>query len=212
MGYKIKLLGIAEQAHGGILQRVHPALVPINSAIGAIDGVINAVGYVGDSVGPTQFSGPGAGREATASAVVADIVDIARGNAFTGALFVLTPLPPSLPAAACCRVPRAAAALMSATARSDAYVHRAGVFNQPVGDLADGATATVTDMAGRSGKFFVRLSSTSEAEAKALPGFIESVTTDGGCCAMTSGVEGELFAGVEALGDADANVIRVEEL
>ncbi|MFZ1989957.1 MAG: homoserine dehydrogenase, partial [Alphaproteobacteria bacterium] len=79
LGYRIKLLGIARQTQHGIEQRVHPALVPKGSPIARIDGVTNAVMLEGDRVGALAFEGPGAGAGATASAVAADIADIARG-------------------------------------------------------------------------------------------------------------------------------------
>lgn len=79
-GYRIKLLGVARHTSEGIEQRVHPCLVPLNSAIAAVQGVYNSVVTQGDSVGETVLEGQGAGRGPTASAVIADIVDIARGN------------------------------------------------------------------------------------------------------------------------------------
>ena len=79
-GYAIKLLGIAKKGENGIEIRVHPALVSSSHPIAKVDGVMNAVSVVGDCVGQTMFYGPGAGGDATASAVIADIVEIARGN------------------------------------------------------------------------------------------------------------------------------------
>jgi homoserine dehydrogenase len=84
LGYKIKLLGIAERgAGGGIEQRVHPTMVPKSSAIARIDGVLNAVAVEADFVGQLMLVGPGAGGDATASSVVSDIADIARGTALS---------------------------------------------------------------------------------------------------------------------------------
>ncbi len=80
LGYRIKLLGIARRTETGIEQRVHPCMVPINSSIGRVDGVFNAVVAEGDFVGRTVFEGRGAGAGPTASAVVADLVDIAAGR------------------------------------------------------------------------------------------------------------------------------------
>nr|WP_321483280.1 homoserine dehydrogenase [uncultured Cohaesibacter sp.] len=79
LGYRIKLLGVAQKTDTGIEQRVHPTMVPQDSAIAQIDGVTNAVAIEGDAIGAITLSGPGAGGDATASAVIADIVDIARG-------------------------------------------------------------------------------------------------------------------------------------
>ncbi len=79
-GYEIKLLGIAKKAERGIELRVHPTMIPKESMIAKVDGVMNAVSVVGDRVGETMYYGAGAGGDATASAVIADIVDIVRGN------------------------------------------------------------------------------------------------------------------------------------
>jgi homoserine dehydrogenase len=78
LGYRIKHLGIARQTADGVEVRVHPTLIPNNSLIAEVDGVMNAVMVKGDAVGPTLFCGAGAGDEPTASAVVADIIDVAR--------------------------------------------------------------------------------------------------------------------------------------
>ncbi len=80
LGYRIKLLGVAQRTDTGIEQRVHPTMVPKSSAIARIDGVLNAVAIDGDFVGEIVLVGPGAGGDATASSVVADIADIARGD------------------------------------------------------------------------------------------------------------------------------------
>ncbi len=79
-GYEIKLLGIAKKVEEGVEMRVHATMIPATSMIAKVDGVMNAVSVVGDRVGETLFYGPGAGGEATASAVIADIVEIVRGN------------------------------------------------------------------------------------------------------------------------------------
>jgi homoserine dehydrogenase len=80
MGYKIKLLGVAVAHDGGVEQRVHPTLIRKGSPVADTDGVFNAVVVKGDFVGDLMMEGRGAGAHPTASAVVADIVDIARGN------------------------------------------------------------------------------------------------------------------------------------
>jgi len=79
-GYEIKLLGIAKRVAKGIELRVHPTMIPSSSMIAKVEGVMNAVSVVGDMVGETMYYGAGAGGDATASAVIADIVDIVRGN------------------------------------------------------------------------------------------------------------------------------------
>ena len=81
-GYRIKLLGIATMEDGKLLQRVNPCLVPVNSPLGVIDGPCNAVQVEGDAVGRVVFEGRGAGGGPTGSAVVADIIAIARGDTF----------------------------------------------------------------------------------------------------------------------------------
>jgi len=78
LGYRIKLLGIARRADRGIELRVHPTLIPERRLIANVDGVMNAVLVKGDAVGPTLYYGAGAGADPTASAVVADIVDVVR--------------------------------------------------------------------------------------------------------------------------------------
>ena len=79
LGYTIKLLGIASQTAQGIEQRVHPCMVPADSSLGSVSGVFNAILAEGDAVGNIMFEGRGAGAGPTASSVVADIMDIARG-------------------------------------------------------------------------------------------------------------------------------------
>ena len=80
MGYKIKLLGVAVLHDEGVEQRVHPTLVPKGSPVSDTDGVFNAMVVKGDFVGDLMLEGRGAGAHPTASAVLSDIVDIARGN------------------------------------------------------------------------------------------------------------------------------------
>ena len=78
LGYRIKLLGITKRAEKGIELRVHPSLVPSKRLIANVEGAMNAVVVQGDAVGATLYYGKGAGSEPTASAVIADLVDIAR--------------------------------------------------------------------------------------------------------------------------------------
>jgi homoserine dehydrogenase len=78
MGYRIKLLGIARRREKGIELRVHPTLIPTKRLIANVEGVMNAVLVKGDAAGATLYYGPGAGASATASAVIADLVDVAR--------------------------------------------------------------------------------------------------------------------------------------
>lgn len=79
LGYRIKLLGIARRENGKVSQSVEPCLVPQDTPLGSVEGVFNAVFARGDFVGPFMAEGRGAGEGPTASAVVADLVDLARG-------------------------------------------------------------------------------------------------------------------------------------
>ena len=81
LGYRIKHLGIARDSADGVELRVNPTLVPDDSLIAQVNGAKNAVMVMGDAVGPTLYNGAGAGGEPTASAVIADIVDVARALA-----------------------------------------------------------------------------------------------------------------------------------
>ncbi len=78
LGYRLKLLGIARRTNGAVELRVHPTLIPERRLLANVDGAMNAVLVKGDAVGPTMFYGAGAGAEPTASAVVADLVDVVR--------------------------------------------------------------------------------------------------------------------------------------
>ena len=78
LGYRIKLLGIARRAPNGIELRVHPTLIPSKRLIANVEGAMNAIVVQGDAVGSTLYYGKGAGAEPTASAVVADLVDVTR--------------------------------------------------------------------------------------------------------------------------------------
>jgi homoserine dehydrogenase len=80
LGYRIKLLGIASRSNGGVEQRVYPCMVPAHTPIANVEGVFNAVVAEGDFVGTILAEGRGAGARPTASAVVADLMDIARGT------------------------------------------------------------------------------------------------------------------------------------
>ena len=80
LGFRIKLLGIAERTDAGVSARVNPCMVPISAPIARVDGVFNAVVAEGDAVGRVMLEGRGAGAGPTASAVVADLIDIARGR------------------------------------------------------------------------------------------------------------------------------------
>ncbi|MBX7229881.1 MAG: homoserine dehydrogenase [Burkholderiaceae bacterium] len=78
LGYRIKLLGITRRHENGIELRVHPTLIPARRLIANVEGAMNAVLIKGDAVGATLYYGPGAGSEPTASAIIADLVDVTR--------------------------------------------------------------------------------------------------------------------------------------
>jgi homoserine dehydrogenase len=84
LGYRIKLLGLARVTEHGIEQRVHPCMVPLTAPLAHVDGVFNAVMVEGDFVGRVMLEGRGAGADPTASAVVADLLDIATGRGAPG--------------------------------------------------------------------------------------------------------------------------------
>lgn len=88
LGYRIKLLGIAKRVASGIELRVHPTLIPSKRLIANVEGAMNAVMVQGDAVGTTLYYGKGAGSEPTASAVIADLIDLAR---LTGDALQATP-------------------------------------------------------------------------------------------------------------------------
>jgi len=87
LGYRVRLVGVAEAATGGLFQRVHPHLVPLSHPLAHVAGSTNAVVAEGDQAGRLLFQGAGAGAGPTASAVVADLIDVARGQA--GPVFAL---------------------------------------------------------------------------------------------------------------------------
>jgi homoserine dehydrogenase len=80
LGFRIKLLGVAERTAHGVEQRVHPTMVDKNAPLAQTMGVLNAVSINGDAIGELTLVGPGAGGDATASAVASDLVDVARGK------------------------------------------------------------------------------------------------------------------------------------
>jgi len=95
LGFTIKLLGIAENTEDGVLQRVHPCMVPNNAPIARVDGAFNAVQIEGHAVGRVLLEGQGAGEGPTASSVVSDLLQVARGSqteAFTLPCSALIPL------------------------------------------------------------------------------------------------------------------------
>jgi homoserine dehydrogenase len=126
LGYRIKLLGIARLTGEGIEQRVHPCMVPRGTPIAAVEGVYNAVVAEGDFVGRVMLQGRGAGAFPTASAVAADLVDIAAGR---------HPAPFGIPTAALRDIPS-----IAIERHESAYYIRLMVVDQP-GVIADVAAA-----------------------------------------------------------------------
>jgi homoserine dehydrogenase len=98
LGFRVRLVGLAEAGSGGLFQRVHPCLVPTDHPLAHVAGSLNAVVAEGNYVGRLFFEGRGAGEGPTASAVVADLIDVARGEygtAFAMPVERLTALPPA---------------------------------------------------------------------------------------------------------------------
>ncbi len=126
LGYRIKLLGIARQTEAGIETRVHPCLIPEAAPLARVDGVYNAVVVEGDFVGRVMLEGRGAGAGPTASAVVADLIDVARG--FRAPVW-------GVPAAGLSDLPS-----VPMTATTGAYYLRLMVVDRP-GVIADVACA-----------------------------------------------------------------------
>ncbi len=121
LGFRIKHLGIARRADSGIEMRVHPTLVPKQRLIANVDGVMNAVLVHGNAVGPTMYYGAGAGAGPTASAVVADLVDLARQSGQQA----------SVPALAFSEPPAGASKYLSVDDASVAYYLRMSALDKP---------------------------------------------------------------------------------
>lgn len=117
LGYRVKLLGVAQRTPDGIEQRVHPTMIAKSSAIAQVMGVTNAVTIDADAVHELTLVGPGAGGEATASAIVADLADIARG---------VRSAPFGLPVASLAKAPPAPMQL-----HKGGYYIRLSVFDRP---------------------------------------------------------------------------------
>ena len=166
LGHVIRLIGLADRDDGGLFQRVAPYLVPLDHPLARVSGPTNAVVAEGNFAGRLLFEGAGAGDGPTASAVVADLVDIARGN---------TPPPFSLPVAALETV----SASDSGARRNRAYI-RFMVADRP-GVLA-AITAALRD-AGVSIESFIQLSHPDEADGE--PVLVSMVTHEGPESAVT---------------------------
>lgn len=199
LGYRIKLLGVALKADHGIEQRVHPAMVAKHSAIAEVSGVTNAVAVNGDAVGDLLLVGPGAGADATASAVASDMLDVARGLTLPPFVVPAATLKPAVPAPEGTHI--------------GAYYVRMSVYDRP------GVMATIARAMAEEG---VSLESIVQRRANAtLPG--TSATPEPG--SMTSlvlitheTVEARLrsaLQSIEGVGEImaePAQVIRIEQL
>ena len=187
LGYRIKLLGIARAAVDGIEQRVHPCMVPLASPIAQVNGVFNAVVADGDYVDTAFFQGRGAGEGPTASSVVADIVDIARGIRLPAF---------SLPAARLASLPT-----VPIEAREGAYYIRLMVVDRP-GVIAD-ISAALRDQTVSVESMIQR------ARAPGEPVPVVMTTHD-----SVEASVGRAIAQIEALDSVvePAHLIRIEEL
>lgn len=184
-GYRIKLVGVARQTSHGIEQRVHPCLVPRSSVIGNVGGVYNAVFVEGDAVGATNFVGRGAGDGPTASAVAADIIDIAknlRQPVFSVPAKALRPSSPS-----------------SMSDHEGAYYLRLQVLDEP------GVMASITVILGEGGVSIDSIVQRSRAPGEPVPIVILTHDTR----------EGEMMKAMERLAALPAvteepRLIRIE--
>ncbi|MCI4664186.1 MAG: homoserine dehydrogenase [Neomegalonema sp.] len=168
-GYRLKQLAVAERSEKGCSLRVEPVFAPANSLLGALESVTNAVQFEGDFVGDVALCGPGAGEGPTASAIVADIVDIARGDrrpAF------------GVPAAAMAEPVRVdAQAALGAHYIRLSLVDRPGVLAQVTGKLGDaGVSIDQLRQIGRSPDPATVLFVTHEAPENALRAALEGVS------------------------------------
>jgi len=167
LGYKLKHLGIARKTNAGVEMRVHPALVPQSHLLAKVDGVMNAILVHGNAVGETLYYGPGAGAGPTGSAVVADILDVARQLEVapesrlpnSGYVTGLTDQSPVLGADDfCCEYylriavadkPGALAKITSVLAEADVSID-AVVQHEPTGDSELATLALITHPVGES--------------------------------------------------------------
>ncbi|MEZ5811612.1 MAG: homoserine dehydrogenase [Rhizobiaceae bacterium] len=179
LGYRIKLLGVAQKTDSGIEQRVHPTMVPTASVIAQVHGVTNAVAIETDILGELLLSGPGAGGAATASAVVGDIADIAKSRPGfqTGPVF-------GRPAKALAPYKRARMRAHAGGYFIRLTVHdRTGVFAAVAGRMADNGISLESivqhsdDAADETQKTVVLV--THETTEAAVRKAVEGITADG---------------------------------
>ncbi len=189
LGYRIKLLGVAVRTDSGIEQRVTPTMLPKSAAMARIGGVLNAVAIDGDAFGEITLAGAGAGGDATASAVIGDIVDIARAR-----------LSPVFGVPASKLKPHTRARMR---AHAGGYYIRLNVFDRP-GAFAGIATRMAE--AGISLESIVQKGGEGEGNGRALP--VTIITHD----TLEQNIR-EAFAGIEADGHIEGRpqMIRIEK-
>ncbi len=188
LGYEIRLLAIGRLIDGAVQARVHPAFIPVDRPLAKVEGVLNAVELEGDLVGWTMFVGPGAGPRPTSSAVVGDIVEIARAMASGSRAFDAPPLDRGLRIATIDEV-------------ETQYYIRLRAIDRP------GVMATV---AGVLGELDVSLASVIQKEPAQHDGSAEIVATTH--IAKESAVRQavERIAELEVVSEV-SNVVRIEE-
>ena len=170
MGYRIKLLGVARMHEEGLEQRMQPCLVPAASPVGKLESVTNMVVLEGDFVGRTVYEGPGAGEGPTASAIVADVIDIARGRA--GPAF-------GVPASDLIAAPRATGAASAAYYLRFALKDEPGVLAQVAAALgAKGVSIHRMHQEGEGGEAMV-LIVTHATTRDRIDAALEAVETSG---------------------------------
>ncbi|MBX6368861.1 MAG: homoserine dehydrogenase [Rhodospirillales bacterium] len=187
LGYRIKLLGVARVTEHGIEQRVHPTMVPIGTPIAHVEGVYNAVVVEGDFAGRVVLQGRGAGAEPTASAVVADLIDVAAGRAvptFT------------VPAHALKRIPAA-----PMERHTGAYYVRLMVVDKP-GVIADIAAALRDERVSMEAMI-----QRGRAPGEAVPVVLTTHDTDEAAMRRALGTIGRLATVLE-----EPRMIRIEHL
>ena len=185
MGYKIKLLGVTQKTARGLEQRMQPCLVPQSSPLGQLDGGTNLVVLEGDSIGQVVLRGPGAGEGPTASAVMADICDIARGA--RGPVF-------GIPAESLETVPSAKATSAAA------YYLRMALHDKP------GALAQIATLLGEAGVSIDRMRQYGHSDTSAPVLIVTHKTTpDAINAALTAIQDTPVLSG-------DAVALRIEEV
>ncbi|MBL4674576.1 MAG: homoserine dehydrogenase [Arenicella sp.] len=192
LGYRIKHLGIAKNSHDGLELRVHPTLIPSERLLANVDGVMNAVLVKGDAVGNTLHYGAGAGAEPTASAVVADILDIVR----------------SIDASPSCRVPHLGfqpEAIQSLPVKTPDQFESAYYLRFDVNDVAGVMSKLSAKFADRN----ISIESITQKEPSLGQDFVSVIFVTQ---RTREGLVDQAIESIESMGDvrADAVKIRVE--